>query len=60
MVIGNLVIYALGLAWLATQVGAAAAIEYGLLPFLVGDIVKIALGAAALPLAWMFLRRRRP
>jgi len=59
MVIGNLVIYALGLAWLGAQIGYGAAIEHGLAPFLVGDALKVALGAALLPLAWKALGRRR-
>lgn len=52
MLIGNLIIYALGLAWLAGQIGPSSAIRYGLLPFLVGDALKIALGTCALPAAW--------
>ena len=57
MVIGNLIIYALGLAWLAIQIGIAGAITYGLLPFLFGDALKIVLGACALPAAWRALGR---
>jgi biotin transport system substrate-specific component len=52
MIIGNLIIYALGLAWLTIQIGFANAITYGLVPFLVGDALKIALGTCALPVAW--------
>jgi len=58
MVIGNLVIYALGLAWLAIQIGPAGAIAYGLLPFLLGDALKIALGTCILPGAWRVVGRR--
>lgn len=58
MVFGNLIIYALGLLWLGSQLGAAAAIEYGLLPFLTGDALKIALGACLLPIAWRFVGKR--
>lgn len=59
MVAGNLVIYALGLAWLARfapDVGTTLA--WGLWPFLAGDGVKIALAAALLPAAWRGLSRR--
>jgi biotin transport system substrate-specific component len=59
MVVGNLVIYALGIAWLSQLIGLPAAVEAGLLPFLLGDAIKVALGAALLPLAWAALRRRR-
>jgi len=59
MVIGNLVIYALGLTWLAIQIGMADALKYGLLPFLVGDALKILLGACLLPATWRLIGRDR-
>ncbi len=59
MVIGNLVIYAMGLAWLAHLIGLESAIKYGLLPFLVGDAVKIALGTCGLPAAWRGIGRAK-
>ncbi len=58
MVIGNLIIYALGLLWLCTQIDIVPAIEVGLLPFLTGDALKIALGACLLPGAWYLLGKR--
>ena len=58
MVIGNLVIYALGVAWLAHLFGIETAVTTGLLPFLFGDALKIALGAVTLPLAWRLIGRR--
>jgi len=58
MVIGNLIIYAMGLAWLAGQIGLASAIKYGLMPFLLGDALKVALGTCALPAVWKGLSRR--
>lgn len=59
MIIGNLIIYALGLTWLAIQIGPANAITYGLLPFLAGDALKIALGTCALPVAWRGISSRK-
>jgi biotin transport system substrate-specific component len=59
MVIGNLAIYGLGLAWLTYLIGGASALEFGFLPFLLGDAIKVALGAALLPLAWSWLARGR-
>ena len=60
--IGNAVIYMFGLPWLAfalSNLGLAsdvgAVIAAGLVPFLVGDAIKMALAAAALPLAWKYL-----
>jgi len=52
MAIGEIVIYAGGLAWLAHFVGASAAIPQGLLPFIPGDIAKLALAAVVLPSGW--------
>jgi biotin transport system substrate-specific component len=64
-VIGNAVIYAFGLPWLAfvlQNLGIASDIQAvavaGLLPFLVGDALKIALAAVALPIAWKLLGKK--
>jgi biotin transport system substrate-specific component len=52
MVIGNLVIYLFGVTWLASFVGIENAFSAGLVPFIAGDVVKIALAAALLPSGW--------
>ena len=57
MAIGNLVIYAAGIAWLGAMIGYGTASDVGVLPFLVGDALKIALGACLLPLAWKLIGR---
>ncbi len=57
MVLASVAIYAFGVAWLARYVGADRAIPLGLTPFLLGDALKIALAASALPLAWRVFRR---
>jgi biotin transport system substrate-specific component len=60
MVVGNLVIYAGGVAWwLVLGFGPGEAVDGGVLPFLPGDAVKIAVAAAALPSAWTLVRRFR-
>ncbi|KTS24773.1 hypothetical protein NS228_26725 [Methylobacterium indicum] len=46
MLAGLAVIYALGLAWLALFVPADRVVALGLLPFLLGDLVKVGLVAA--------------
>lgn len=60
LVTGNVVIYAFGVVWLAhvLHVGTTTALEYGLYPFIPGDLIKLYLAAAALPLAWHWLGRR--
>jgi biotin transport system substrate-specific component len=48
-----------GVAWLATLIGWDKAIAAGLTPFIVGAIVKIALAAAVLPLAWRMVESKK-
>ncbi|HXH03806.1 MAG TPA: biotin transporter BioY [Candidatus Competibacteraceae bacterium] len=52
MLAGEAVIFACGVTWLAAHVGMEKAIAAGLLPFLAGEMLKLALAAATLPLAW--------
>jgi biotin transport system substrate-specific component len=54
MVLGNLVIYAVGVPYLALALGISLgeAISVGAIPFLVGDALKILLAAGLLPAAW--------
>lgn len=52
MAAGNIAIYILGVVWLARFVGWEAAWVKGVLPFIPGDALKIALAGAALPTAW--------
>jgi biotin transport system substrate-specific component len=58
MALGSFVILAGGWAWLALMFkGGAEAFRLGVAPFLPGDVVKVALAAAALPTGWALLRR---
>lgn len=59
MVLGNLAIYAVGVPFLMAyaHLGIGTALAKGVLPFLIGDAIKIAIAAAVLPLAWKALRR---
>lgn len=47
MLLGNAVILAMGFAWLATMIGPGKALAFGVTPFLLGGVLKAALGAAA-------------
>jgi biotin transport system substrate-specific component len=60
MLLGNLLIYAVGLPWLMASlgVGLALGLEYGVWPFLIGDGLKIALAAGLLPAAWWLAGNR--
>ncbi len=59
MVLGNVVIYACGLPWLMgfVGVGLSEGLALGVLPFLVGDAVKIAVAAGLLPATWRLVDR---
>jgi biotin transport system substrate-specific component len=57
MLIGTAIIFACGIAWLGTLIGLRQAIGAGLVPFLLGEAVKIALATAILPFAWRLLQR---
>lgn len=61
MTVGNAVIYAIGLPWLAAATGFSPAetIAKGLLPFLLGDAAKLLLAAGVLPAAWWVVGRGR-
>jgi biotin transport system substrate-specific component len=50
---------AMGFAWLAWLIGAEQAFRFGVLPFVVPDLIKVALAAALVPAAWSLLAGRR-
>jgi biotin transport system substrate-specific component len=53
---GTLVIYIFGAGWLAILFGLEQALALGVLPFLIGDALKMVLAALALPAAWKILQ----
>ncbi len=61
MLIGSIVIYAFGVSWLAAAIDVPVsaegpelndALEFGLYPFVIGDVLKLMLAGLALPAAW--------
>lgn len=60
MLIGNALIYVSGLLWLGTLYGWDKPIlAWGLTPFLIGDVIKLALAALLLPALWKMVGRAR-
>jgi biotin transport system substrate-specific component len=60
MLLGNAVIYVVGLPWLQAAIGTSwsETVDLGLTPFLIGDALKLALAAATFPVAWWIVGRR--
>jgi len=50
--LGDTAIFLCGVGWLSTLIGFEAAVVNGLIPFLLAEVVKIALACALLPWAW--------
>jgi len=57
MLVGQVIIFALGVAWLATLIGPERAVAGGLTPFIPGEVLKTALAAALLSLGWTKTRQ---
>ena len=65
LILGNVIIYAIGLPWLASWVppgadaafGWAQAWTFGFEPFVFGDALKLVFAAALLPAGWALLQR---
>ena len=58
MLLGDAIVFALGLLWLGSVVGwDKPVLEWGLYPFLLGDLVKLALAAAAVSAGARLVRR---
>jgi biotin transport system substrate-specific component len=67
MLVADVVVFAIGFVWFAWLahlssggIGAGVAIAWskGIAPFILGDLLKIALAAAAVPAAWGLIGRR--
>lgn len=60
MIIGNLIIFAIGLLWLNQYTGQSWlwTFEKGFTPFIFGEIIKIAIASTALPTVWKYVAKR--
>lgn len=57
MLLGSAVIYLFGATWLATIIGTEKALQFGVIPFIYGDLLKAALAAALFPAVWKLLKK---
>ncbi len=59
--LGSVVIYLIGVPWLAASLAVTGteAMELGLVPFIVGDLLKVAIAGLLLPGTWALVTRLR-
>jgi len=59
MLIGSVLVYVVGLPWLAVTAGLSPGdtLLFGLYPFIPGDLLKLVAAAGLLPVAWWIVRR---
>jgi biotin transport system substrate-specific component len=62
MLIAEILIYGAGVPWLSQSIHVSAnkALELGMYPFVIGDVIKLLIAAGVLPAAWKLLKRFRP
>lgn len=60
MILGDLVIFSAGLFWLHHSIHAtwATTFKLGFTPFILGEVIKIAIASTAMPTLWRFVPKR--
>ena len=60
MLIGDVIIFTAGLFWLHHSIHAnwATTFKLGLTPFVLGEVIKIAIASTAMPTLWRFVPKR--
>ena len=58
MLVADAIMLAMGFAWLATLIGVDKSWQFGVVPFIVPDLIKVALAAALVPAVWSLLPKR--
>ena len=58
MLVGEIVMMAMGFAWLALLIGPEKSWQFGVLPFVIGDLIKVALAASLVPAVWSLISKR--
>jgi biotin transport system substrate-specific component len=56
MLVGEILIFTSGVLWLGVAIGIDKAVTFGLTPFIVAEIFKMALAAVTVPLVWRAFR----
>jgi len=56
--VGTVIIYACGVAWLSIVLGSFSnAVTLGVVPFLLGDVIKLTAASLMLPAAWKLVKK---
>ncbi|RUM97196.1 biotin transporter BioY [Pseudaminobacter arsenicus] len=55
----EVVMMAMGFAWLATLIGVEKSWQFGVVPFIVPDLIKVALASTLAPAIWALLPKHR-
>lgn len=58
MLVAEVVMMAMGFSWLSLLIGADEAWQFGVVPFIVPDLIKVALAAAAVPAIWALVPKK--
>lgn len=58
LLVAEIVMLAMGFAWLSGLIGTEKAWQFGVLPFVVPDLVKVALASTIVPAIWPLVSRR--
>lgn len=57
LLISLAIVYACGLIWLSALIGVPAALQYGFVHVILGDVVKLALAVAVVAAGWQMVKR---
>ncbi|MEI6844171.1 MAG: biotin transporter BioY [Actinomycetes bacterium] len=59
MLLGDVIIFSFGLLWLHASLGKSWSwtIEAGFTPFIIGEVLKVAIAGTSLPLVWRFVQK---
>ncbi|MEO5322098.1 biotin transporter BioY [Mesorhizobium sp. CC13] len=58
MLVAEAVMMAMGFSWLSLLIGADKAWQFGVVPFIAPDLIKVALAAAAVPAIWALVPKK--
>lgn len=58
MLIGESIIFAFGVGWLASFIGLEKAITAGFTPFIIAEVFKIAVATILLPMSWRLINQK--